>query len=418
MLFLYSFAILIYGFSIRMAAIFNRKAALWYKGRRKVFKRIAEALQDSHPPPGQRKLAWFHCASLGEFEQGRPLIEAFRRQHPDYLIFLTFFSPSGFEHRKSYPGADHIFYLPLDTPSNAQKFISLVQPDLVFFIKYEFWFNYLRILQKRKIPHFLVSAIFRADQHFFKWYGDWPRRILSGFTQIFVQNPDSKELLEFIGINNVVVSGDTRFDRVVENASFHQEFPLIDSFAAERPVLVAGSTWLPDEELLIRFFKDNSNTIKIIIAPHEIRENAIEALVNRFNGQAVRYSTVTPDNANSSNVLIIDSIGMLSQLYRFARIAYVGGGFGAGIHNVLEAAVYGVPVIFGPNFGNFHEAVELITAGGGYPVHHYRDLEKSLNQLLKDSEKLSSASLASKTYVSSHTGATQTILQVISPLVH
>ena len=415
---LYSVMIHAYGFTIRLAALFNEKAALWVRGRRRIFERIGTALQESRDQRGQRKLAWFHCASLGEFEQGRPLIEKFRNQYPDYQVLLTFFSPSGYEYRKAYPGADFIFYLPLDTPSNARKFIDLVRPDLVFFIKYEFWFNYLAILQRRGIPHFLVSAIFRADQHFFQWYGNWPRKILSGFTQIFVQNNGSKELLGFIGITNVSVAGDTRFDRVAEIASTTRDIPMISLFTEDMPVLVAGSTWPADEALLVRYLKERTGKMKLILVPHEIRENAIRGLLNELGPTAQRYSALSLESAQGGKVLIIDSVGMLSQLYRYGTIAYVGGGFGAGIHNVLEAAVYGMPVIFGPNYINFHEAVELVAHHGGYPVDQYKDLEKILDLFLMNPSRLTEASVASKEFVNSRTGATSAILQEISGDIH
>jgi len=407
----YSIVIILYGTFIRFASLFNAKAKAWVEGRKNLFGSLKTALDKNR---GNRKLVWFHCASLGEFEQGRPLIEAYREEHPDSFILLSFFSPSGYENRKTYKHADYITYLPLDTRRNVRRFLDLTRPELAFFIKYEFWFNTLRELQKRKIPHYLVSAIFRADQHFFKWYGDWPRNILKGFTHIFVQNENSSELLEFVGIRNVTLSGDTRFDRVFQIASLHKEYPLIERFAAGSTVLVAGSSWPADEELLLRFMNEQPGKLKMIIAPHEVDEETIRSLISRCPLQTGRYSQLKEDTVHSCQVLIIDSIGMLSQLYRYGQIAYIGGGFGAGIHNILEAAVYGMPVIFGPNYGKFHEAIELTGAGGAFPVHNYEQLNNLLISWLSDPAKITVHGNTSKGYVNERTGATRRILSVLS----
>ena len=410
----YSSGIVFYGLSLRFAAFFNKKAARWVKGRKNIFLTLAHAIQDPALKRIKRKLAWFHCASLGEFEQGRPLMEAFRSEHPEYIILLTFFSPSGYELRKIYPGADLIFYLPLDTPGNATRFLEIVKPDIAFFVKYEFWFNYLRLLQNAKIPHYLVSAIFRADQHFFKWYGDWPRKILKGFTHIFVQNQNSKELLEFVDIHNVTVSGDTRFDRVAEIAGVHKDYPIVDRFTGKETTLVAGSTWSADEDLMVRFMLENSDRCKLIIAPHEIQEEEIVTLAGRFGNTAIRYSQATAPDISRYRILIIDSIGMLSQLYRYGKIAYIGGGFGSGIHNTLEAAVYGMPVLFGPNHHKFQEAMELVERKGAFVIHNYRDLEKYVKLFLQSSDKIEETSAISRNYVIKRKGATQRILSEIS----
>ncbi len=409
MFFLYSTGIRIFGLMIRLTAKYNQKARLWVQGRKQLFEILEKAIENK--PMAKR--AWFHCASLGEFEQGRPLMDAFRLEHPDYLIILTFFSPSGFENRKNYKGADIISYIPLDTRTNAGRFLEIIRPDIVFFVKYEFWFNILDILQQKKIPHYLVSAIFRADQHFFKWYGDWPRSVLKGFTHIFVQNEYSAELLEFVGITNVSISGDTRFDRVVDIASQAKQFPLIEAFSKGETVLVAGSTWPADEEILVRYMNENPGKVKLILAPHEIHDPEIQSLISQPEIVAARYSTFTEDQSAKTSILIIDSIGLLSQIYRYGKIAYIGGGFGAGIHNVLEAAVYGMPVFFGPNYGKFHEAIELISADGGITFHNYTDFEKKLNHFLEDPAKLSKSSAASKNYVISRIGATSVILDLI-----
>ncbi|NVO19750.1 MAG: 3-deoxy-D-manno-octulosonic acid transferase [Bacteroidetes bacterium] len=413
MSFFYSVGIVMYGLLARLSALFNGKASLWVKGRKDQFIRLEEAFGKIRIEKPGKNLAWFHCASLGEFEQGRPLIEAFKLKHPEYLILLTFFSPSGYELRKNYKGADLIFYLPLDTAGNARKFLEIVKPDIVFFIKYEFWFNYLRLLQKNKTPHYLVSAIFRADQHFFKWYGDWPRSILKGFTHIFVQNDYSKELLEFVGIDHVTISGDTRFDRVSEIAAQKKEFPLVRKFTEGIVTIVAGSTWPADEELLVKFMNENPVSCKLIIAPHEIHEEDIIALDGKFGSMAIRYSQAEKSDMSTYRVLIIDSVGMLSQLYRYGQIAYIGGGFGSGIHNTLEAAVYGMPVIFGPVHHKFQEANDLVELKGAFVIHNYSGLEKQLRRFNQDPELLADTSLVCSHYVSSRIGATGRILEGI-----
>jgi 3-deoxy-D-manno-octulosonic-acid transferase len=413
MLFFYTTGIHIYGLIVRLAALFNAKARLWVKGRKGLFAELEAALAQPSVNRAKRRLAWFHCASLGEFEQGRPLLEAFKKEYPEYLVLLTFFSPSGYENRKSYKEADFICYLPLDTRRNARRFVKLVQPDLAFFVKYEFWFNLLTVLQKQKIPHFLVSAIFRPDQHFFRWYGDVSRSVLKGYTHIFVQNNESLELLEFVGIQNASKSGDTRFDRVIEIASQKKEFPILTKFAEGHRILVAGSTWPADEDLLTRFMKEHHGILKMIIAPHEIHEQGIQQLMDKAGQGCVRLSQFTVEQSESTNLIIVDSIGLLSQLYRLATYAYIGGGFGAGIHNTLEAAVYGLPVFFGPNYGKFQEAIGLISAGGAFPIHDYHSFESKLLHLHHQREDLKKASEASGKFVFSHKGATSSILDFI-----
>jgi len=410
---LYSIGIFLYGLSIKIASVFNHKAALWVKGRFRIFEQLSTALQKPSLDRHNRKLAWFHCASLGEFEQGRPVMEAFRKKHPEYIILLTFFSPSGYEVRKAYTGADIVFYLPLDTRKNAARFIGLVKPDVAFFVKYEFWFNFLELLHEKKIKTFLISAIFRGDQHFFKWYGDWSRSILRGFTHIFVQNNYSHELLSFVGVENVTVSGDTRLDRVADIAADIKEFPLVKAFAGNSKVLIAGSTWPADEELLVKYLQTNKHQIKTIIAPHEIEEAKIRVLIEKLGSKAGRYSQANPQNISTWDVLIIDSIGMLAHLYNYGTIAYIGGGFGEGIHNILEAAVFGLPVIFGPNYTKFHEALELLEREGAFPVDNYSDFEQALNNLLEDPELLTFASDTCKLFIDSRTGATRIIMKEV-----
>jgi len=414
---IYTILIICYGLAIRVVSVFNNKAALWIKGR-KSYWLILEKIFRKEPynVPG-RKLAWFHCASLGEFEQGRPIIEAFRQQHPQYLVLLTFFSPSGYEVRKAYTGADLVLYLPLDTKKNVRRFVDTVKPDIVIYVKYEFWFNFLSYLQRKNIPTLLVSAIFRPDQHFFKGYGEWPRKVLHGFTRIFVQNEDSRELLQFIGIENVEVCGDTRFDRVAAIASAPRVIEIASVFAANKLVMVAGSTWPADEELLFTLVEQNRHHIRFIIAPHEIKPDHIASLMERFGEKAVRFSTTNPEEVKNAEILIIDSIGMLSHLYQYGTLAYIGGGFGAGIHNILEAAAFGLPVFFGPNYHKFSEARELINLKGAFVVNNAANLTSKVDELLSGEDKLKQASAISRNYVLTGQGATATILTYINGLI-
>lgn len=414
---IYSLLIVFYGLSIRVASVFNKKAAYWVKGRQQYWIILDKIL---NAPPFNitgRKLAWFHCASLGEFEQGRPIIEAFKRQHPDYLILLTFYSPSGYEVRKAYTGADLILYLPLDTKSNVQRFVETVKPDIVFYIKYEFWFNFLSYLQSKNIPTILVSAVFRPDQHFFKGYAEWPRKILKGLTAIFVQNESSKELLEFIGIENVVESGDTRFDRVAAGAAKPQTIDIARAFSLNHKVMVAGSTWPADEDLIFKLIYQNNHKLRFIIAPHEISAGHIDSLMQRAGKTAVRFSKTNIEEARNAEILIIDSIGMLSQLYQYGTLAYIGGGFGVGIHNILEAAAFGLPVFFGPKFHKFNEAKELIKLEGAFEVTKPDELIHKTNLLLSDKKALSRASAASKNYVQNGCGATEIIMERVNDLI-
>lgn len=413
---IYSLLIACYGLMIRVASLFNKKAAAWIKGR----ENYREILENKFAAPALnkvgRKLAWFHCASLGEFEQGRPIMEAFRQQNPEYLILLTFYSPSGFEVRKNYPGADLILYLPLDTQKNVKHFVDTVKPDIVFYIKYEFWFNFLSYLQSKKIPTFLVSAIFRPEQHFFKGYGEWPRKILQGFTRIFVQNADSKELLEFIGIENVEISGDTRFDRVAAVAATPKEIEIAREFSQNQKVIVAGSTWPADEELVFSLIEKCEQNLRLIIAPHEISEDHLQSLLQKAGPKAVLFSKTSASRVKEAEILIIDSIGMLSHLYQYGTIAYIGGGFGVGIHNILEASAFGLPVFFGPNYHKFNEARELIQLNGAFEVKSAGELLLKAEELLSDSKKLETASDISKNYVLNGSGATERILKSVSRL--
>ena len=401
---IYNIAIAFYVIIIRIAAFFNPKARQWVEGRKKIFKKIEEVLRGNTLP-----IIWVHCASLGEFEQGRPVIEAIKAQLPDTRIFLTFFSPSGFEIRKDYKGADYIFYLPSDLPFNASRFLKLVRPRLVVIIKYEFWFNYLRLLRKQQIPTLIISAIFRPSQHFFKWYGGWFRRNLRGITHFFVQNEQSAQLLHSIGITQVTISGDTRFDRVTTIAENCKPFPLIELFRGNHKLFLAGSTWPVDEEL-IKTLTESNQGFKIILAPHEVHEEHILNIVRLFDGHALRYSNANPENVAEADVLIIDNIGILSNLYQYAYLAYIGGAFGKGLHNILEAATFGKPVIIGPNYNKFKEAIDLLERGGIFCIHEAKELIEVSAKLSNEETVYMHASKQCLKYVSTMRGATSLIL--------
>ena len=410
MFFIYTLFVRLYSWAIVIASVLNSKAEQWITGRHGGLSNIKKAI-DSQKTSAE-KMIWVHCASLGEFEQGRPLIEKLKKQHPENKIVLTFFSPSGYEVRKNYSGADFIFYLPIDTPSNAKKFISLINPKAVFFIKYEFWFNYLNELKNNNIPTYLVSGIFRKKQYFFKWYGAWGRKQLSCFTHFFVQNTESQHLLESIGYKNATIAGDTRFDRVFEICNNVKSIPYIENFRNNKQLIIAGSTWLKDEELLstLDFIALN---LKLIIAPHEVNETHIKSIESIFNKLiCMRYSMASEKNINTADILIIDSIGILSSLYQYGEIAYIGGGFGKGIHNILEASTFGLPVLFGPNYHKFSEALDLIKLNGAMCVNNKDELKKQVTTLTqKDIYK--NASSASKNYILSNIGATEKIISAI-----
>lgn len=403
---LYSFFIHLYGLVVRLAAVQNPKARLWADGRKGWAKKMMEKLQ-----PNEQRV-WFHCPSLGEFEQARPVIEGYRQKHPDKKIILTFYSPSGYEIRKNYPGADYIFYLPEDTCRNARIFLRLVNPTAVFFVKYDFWKNYLTEIHRQNIPLYLFSAIFRPGQAFFKWYGGWYRRLLHCFSHIYVQDQASAQLLQTIGIHQVTVAGDTRFDRVAAIAAAVRDIPQAAQFAGESTVLVAGSTWPADEQLLIQYLRETSRELKIILAPHEIEPSHIRAIETLLGDiPYIKFSEWPAETTINARVLIIDNIGMLSSLYRYGTIAYIGGGFGKGIHNILEAATFGLPIIFGPNYQRFKEAIDLVTLGGAWSVSDYKGFKSATDHLINHPQKLSTASGVASGYVKQCTGATSTILK-------
>jgi len=410
---LYLLGIKIFYILVYFASFFHRKAKLWIKGRKNIFKKI-----ESQVNP-ESKIAWFHCASLGEFEQGRPLIEAFKEKHPDDKILITFFSPSGFEIRKNYEHADYIFYLPLDTPKNAKKFLNLVKPDIIFFIKYEFWYFFLKEIHHRKIPLFLVSGIFRKEQRFFKSINQNSRKMLGFFTHFFVQNEQSKKLLDSIDIKNVTITGDTRFDRVHTIAEQAKKLPLIETFKEKSVVFVAGSTWKPDEEIIISYYNQQPTQLKLIIAPHEVHPQNIERILKLFDSdrKVIKYSEANIENIDKADVLVIDCIGLLSSLYKYGDLAYIGGGFGKGIHNILEAATFGMPVIFGPNYKKFQEAVELIHQGGAFAIHNYNDFEQSISLLLNNKTILQDKGEIASTFVKQKRGATEKILSSVENIL-
>jgi len=401
---LYSIGIYIYGAFIFIASLFNEKARLLRAGQQNALKLLKERVD----PNGC--YVWFHAASLGEFEQGRPVIEQLKRDQPITKILLTFFSPSGYEVRKNYTGADIVSYLPLDTPGNARSFVNMVKPSKVIFIKYEFWPNYLRALKDTNVPVFSISAIFRPEQVFFKGYGKWYLGLLRTFSHIFVQDKVSLDLLEKHQINNASVCGDTRFDRVYDLFRQAKQLPLIEEFVKNAPeVIVAGSTWPKDEKLLVSYLKQHPD-VKLVLVPHEVHASHISGISGLLDGRFVRYSEATSDNVKTTNCLVVDVIGVLSSIYRYANVAYIGGGFGVGIHNTLEAAVYGIPVVFGPNHLKFREARELIAIGGAFSVSDYVSLEAQFDRLLKDKE----AGKIAGEYVKQKTGATSQICKIIA----
>lgn len=400
---LYNLGVLVYSIIVHLVSPYNIKAKQWSDGRKGWKQRISEKIQSGD------RVVWIHCASLGEFEQGRPVIEEIRRIKPGVKILLTFFSPSGYEIRKNYAFADYICYLPTDTPSNARTFITLVHPESVVFVKYEFWNNYISELKSNNIPLYLISGIFRSNQHFFKWYGAFFRQMLFKFEKIYVQDDNSLKLLNGIGMKNVEVAGDTRFDRVKQIAGAAKDIPQLSSFKGDEQIFLAGSSWKPDEEIISEYINKFPDKMKWVFAPHEIDEENIRRIENLFTVKCVRFSKYD-ENKTNARVLIIDNIGMLSSAYRYAHIAAVGGGFGKGIHNVLEPACWGIPVLFGPRHEKFREAIELLNEEGGMTFDSYEKFSFLLNKLLEDeSFYLKSANSASY-YVNKNTGATEKIL--------
>ena len=404
----YNLVIYMYLLGVAIYSRFNEKVRKMWRGEREAFKILREKVDPN------AKYVWFHAASLGEFEQGRPLMEQLRKDHPEYKILLTFFSPSGYEVRKNYEGADIITYLPLDTITNARRFLRTVRPVMAFFIKYEFWYNYLHILKHRNVPVYSVSSIFREDQVFFKWYGLQYGRVLNCFTHFFVQNEISKDLLAKIGITNASVVGDTRFDRVLQIKEAAKQLPIVESFVKDAPqVFVAGSSWPPDEEIFIKYFNQHKNW-KLIIAPHVIGEDHLKQIEKLLEGRKViRYTEATEANVQEAEVLIINCFGLLSSIYHYGQVAYVGGGFGVGIHNLLEAAVWDVPVFFGPNNQKFQEAQGL-KLSGGFEINDYEGFAAQMDRFAADVDYLQEQGLKAGHFVKGQSGATQKVLSAVS----
>lgn len=414
---IYNIVIYFVLWGIAIASLFNEKVRKMWRGEREAFRILKQKVDPN------AKYIWFHAASLGEFEQGRPLMERIRKDYPQYKILLTFYSPSGYEVRKNYEGADIICYMPVDTRLNAIRFLRLVRPVMAFFIKYEFWSNFLHILKHRNIPTYSVSSIFREDQVFFKWYGRNYAGVLKCFTRFFVQNEESKRLLEGIGITAVDVVGDTRFDRVLQIKEAAKQLPICEAFrtgvassqSADVPhhdfkVFVAGSSWPPDENIFIPFFNEHKDW-RLLIAPHVIAEEHLKLILSLIKGKkVVRYTQTTPEEAAEADVLIIDCFGLLSSMYNYGDVAYIGGGFGVGIHNTLEAAVWNMPVIFGPNNKKFQEAQGLLKSGGGFEINTYEDFSGLMSPLMNDETFLKQAGDKAGTFVAHLAGATDKVL--------
>ncbi len=402
---MYNLSIVLLAFISRLAAPFRKKLRLMTHGQKETYRILKEKIDR------QASYIWFHAASLGEFEQARPLIESVKREHPAYKILLTFFSPSGYEVRKDYPLADIVCYLPFDTKDRVRRFLDLANPHIAIFIKYEFWYNYIHESYLRHIPVYLVSAVFRPNQPFFKKYRSSYGKMLGLYTHFFVQDEASAILLQDHGIRQVTVAGDTRIDRVIAIQQEAKPLPLIERFAGPGDlVFVAGSSWTPDEELFIDYFNRNSG-MKLIVAPHEIHESHLAEIEKKLKRPHLRYSRATEDNAAAQDCLIIDSFGLLSSIYRYGHIGYIGGGFGAGIHNLPEAAVYGIPVLFGPRYAKFREAGGLISAGGGYSVQNKTEFNKQMDIFMENPAERVTAGEKAKQFISGNAGATATIMQ-------
>lgn len=409
MLFLYNLVISIAGFFLKIVALFSPKIKLFIDGRKNVFSILEEKIKDTD------KTIWFHSASLGEYEQGLPVIEKIKEKYPLHKIVVTFFSPSGYEVRKNNTVADVTIYLPLDTKKNAKRFLKLVHPEKAFFIKYEFWLNYLKELETSKTPTYLISGIFRDSQMFFKWYGGFYRKALKAFTYFFVQNESSKQKIETIGFNNVIVSGDTRFDRVNAILERDNSLDYIEKFKNNQTTIIIGSSWPKDEALIAEYINQAPDNVKFIIAPHNIKTEQISNLKSQITKSSVLFSEKNNLDLSNYSVFIIDTIGLLTKIYSYGTIAYVGGGFGnPGIHNILEPATFGIPIIIGPNFSNFAEAVELVKLKGCTVISNSDELKNSFDQLINDENFLKEKGQICKSYIQDNTGATNSIMKIVS----
>ncbi|OXA96200.1 3-deoxy-D-manno-octulosonic acid transferase [Flavobacterium hercynium] len=408
MLFLYNLVVSIAGFLIRIVALFSPKIKLFVDGRKNVFTILENKIKTTD------KTIWFHAASLGEYEQGLPVIEKIKEKYPSHKIIVTFFSPSGYEVRKNNTVADVTLYLPLDTKSNAKRFLKLAHPEFVFFIKYEFWLNYLKELETSKTPTYLISGIFRDNQMFFKWYGGFYRKALNAFTYFFLQNESSKQKIEALGFNNVIVSGDTRFDRVNAILERDNSLDYIESFKNNQTTIIIGSSWPKDESLLIEYINQAPDDVKFIIAPHNIKGEQISNLKTQITKSSILFSEKENQNLEVYNVFIIDTVGLLTKIYSYGTIAYVGGGFGnPGVHNILEPATFGIPIVIGPNYSNFAEAVQLVALGGCTVISNLDELKESLDLLITDTNLLQEKGQICKSYIQDNKGATNTIMQQV-----
>ncbi len=406
MVIFYLIGIYSYLFFIRFASLFNTKAKKWLNGRKNIFETISSKLKQDE------ERIWFHFASLGEFEQGRTVLESYRKAYPNFKIVITFFSPSGYEIRKNYEGADYVFYLPIDNRKNAIRLLDLINPKQIFFTKYEYWHFYFEEIKKRKIPLYIISSIFRKNQLFFKQWAFFYRAILNNVTYFFLQDNESANLLESIKLNNYQITGDTRFDRVYENSKVVKSNVLIEKFKENGLIFLAGSTW-PKDELILKEIDFKKNNFKLIIAPHEITQPHIQFIENNFNGKSIRISQANENNISEYKILIIDNIGTLSSLYQYCDLAYIGGGFGSGIHNCLEAATFGKPIIFGPKYKKFKEAIDLIKLNAAFSITDYHSLNKTIDKLITDKKFYSSASLNATNYILEQKGATEKIMSFL-----
>lgn len=409
MRFFYSTVIHIYNAAIHIAALFNSKAKQWVEGRRNVFSFLQEKCEN------RQHTIWFHCASLGEFEQGKPLMQKYREAHPEDTILVTFFSPSGYEIKKNDPVADVICYLPIDTPRNAKRFIQIAKPEKAVFVKYEYWFNYMKCLKNKNIPFYYISAIFRPSQYFFKPIGRWFAQQLKDCTCFFVQNEQSKSLLNKIGISQAEIAGDTRFDRVYDIAKQNHSLDFVEKFASNASkLIVAGSTWQPDEQLLKQLMERLSKQYKLVLAPHVTDAKHIDQIKELFKSYpTVCYSEMNDENLSKAQVLIIDTIGILSKIYKYSYVSYVGGAFETGLHNTLEAAVFGVPLFFGPNYSKFNEAVQLVKLKGAFSIHSFEEMNKKMNQFEQDSSYYDEVCAICERFVQENLGSCEKIMQKI-----
>lgn len=410
---LYTFFIQMYGFAISITAHFNPKANLWISGRKNWKNKMKQAISPDD------KVIWVHCSSLGEFEQGRPVMEKIKKEFPYHKLAVSFFSPSGYEVRKDYQGADYIFYLPLDTPKNAKQLIKILHPEVLILVKYEYWYNLLKRLQKKDIPVIVISAVIKEDNLFFRPFGSWFRKIIAGIEHFFVQDNDSKNLLESIGIEKVTVSGDTRFDRVKEIREANARVEFIEKFKGNSKLIVAGSTWSDDEEILVKFIHEKlPDDWKLIFAPHNIKEKEIISLSEKINKKTAVYTKSDQNQIENSQILILDTIGTLTKIYAYSDVSYVGGGFTkTGVHNTLEPTVFGVPIIFGPNYENYFEAIDLLENQGAVRFIDQYDFDQKMTNLIENEDERKLRGNAAENYIQGKPNSTELIIDYLKSLI-